>query len=148
MSGVKYEEITSPSWEENEYYGGDAYTGMQQAAAQAANNMIPVFEAIEQGNEATKTLNQNMMRQANVENDNLLELVSALKCFIGLLVLSIGLLTAVKYMGGLIPEKTINDYEDEDEAVVGKYEQIKDSFQVEELEKNNDELKSEVSSEE
>lgn len=32
--------------EDNEYYGGDAYTGIQQAAAQTANNIQTLTENI------------------------------------------------------------------------------------------------------
>lgn len=37
------------SYESNEYYGGDAYTGIQQAAAQAANNVLAVGKMIRLG---------------------------------------------------------------------------------------------------
>ncbi|MBO5418219.1 MAG: hypothetical protein J6A50_06440 [Clostridia bacterium] len=36
-------------YESNAYYGGDAYTGMQQASAQTANNVLAVGEIIETG---------------------------------------------------------------------------------------------------
>lgn len=32
--------LDSGSYEPNQYYGGDAYTGIQQAAAQSANNVM------------------------------------------------------------------------------------------------------------
>ena len=37
------------SRESNEYYGGDAYTGIQQAAAQTANNVQEVGKMIRLG---------------------------------------------------------------------------------------------------
>ena len=36
-------------WESDKSYGGDAYTGMQQAAAQAANNTIYLGDMIQIG---------------------------------------------------------------------------------------------------
>lgn len=35
--------------EANEYYGGDAYTGIQQAAAQTANNVVDLAELVQAG---------------------------------------------------------------------------------------------------
>ena len=35
--------------ESDEYYGGDAYTGIQQAAAQTANNVVDLAELLQCG---------------------------------------------------------------------------------------------------
>ncbi len=100
-NSVKYEDIARPESESNEYYGGDAYTGMQQAAAQAANNLIPVYDAIIEGNGAIKVLNGNMVSQAEQTVENMTEIISAIQYFFGLLLLSIGLITVAKYLEGL-----------------------------------------------
>lgn len=76
--------ISSPEREADEYYGGDAYTGMQQAAAQAANNLIPVFEVI-------KTNNGLIIEAAEAEADNAEAVVTTIKYGVGLILLAIGL---------------------------------------------------------
>ena len=90
--------ISAPESESNKYYGGDAYTGIQQAAAQTARNLIPVFEAIEENseilikeNENLKILNNNInsLSRNNADNDQLL--ISVIQNGIGVILLAIGL---------------------------------------------------------
>lgn len=131
MSDIYYNSITEPSEESNQYYGGDAYTGIQQAAAQAANNMIPVFEAIEAGNKGMKELNKNIIEKANVEANNLKAMVSAFQYFIGLLVLSIGLLTIVKYIGGFFPNSSETRKGRFDNSNIAQYVQMNNVQPVE-----------------
>ena len=45
-----------PQYVANEYYGGDAYTGIQQAGAQTANNVSAVYELIGECTEKTNDL--------------------------------------------------------------------------------------------
>lgn len=47
-------------YEGNKYYGGDAYTGMQQASAQAANNVLAMEETLLQTNENLLAVNSNL----------------------------------------------------------------------------------------
>lgn len=91
ITGLDNDKLVSPAYEEDQAYGGDAYTGMQQAAAQAANNLIPVFNAIKKGNEYTTTLNNNAAR-----------IVKAIKISTGFILLTVGLLTMFKYLGAFI----------------------------------------------
>ena len=55
--------------EGNKYYGGDAYTGIQQAAAQAANNILAMEETLLQTNENILAVNWNL----RTLNDNLVD---------------------------------------------------------------------------
>ena len=80
-----------PEFEEDEYYGGDAYTGIQQAAAQSANNAISVYDAVVAGNVAAATQAENQAR-------NIRTAVETIKTCFGFLLLSIGLLTIVKHV--------------------------------------------------
>ena len=97
-------QITPPENESNEYYGGDAYTGIQQAAAQGANNLIPVFKAIEENNRAIGILNDNLIKQnANAvsnqeiqsvtDADNLRSVAFLVRDCFGYLILALGLFT-------------------------------------------------------
>lgn len=88
---VGYARITPPSSESDSFYGGDAYTGIQQAAAQAANNLIPVFEAVEENHSALRTVNDNIIKETN-----------AVKFAIGSVLLSFGLFVTFKYLGALL----------------------------------------------
>lgn len=125
-SSVSLVSIEGPSFEADEYYGGDAYTGMQQAAAQAANNMIPVFEEIQQGNEAIQTLNKNLKGEAEAQVENLEKMIGFVKFCLGMTLLSFGLATTAKYVVALVNDKkaeaqaAVNDSEEEtkDESVV------------------------------
>ena len=47
-------------YESNKYYGGDAYTGMQQASAQTANNVLAMEETLLQTNENILAVNSNL----------------------------------------------------------------------------------------
>lgn len=47
-------------YESNKYYGGDAYSGMQQASAQAANNVLAMEETLLQTNENILAVNENL----------------------------------------------------------------------------------------
>lgn len=89
---------SAPEKEENGYYGGDAYTGIQQAAAQAANNIIPVYYSVLQTNQNIKTVNETIGIQMESQAKNLELVLKALKTFFGYLLLSIGLLTVLKYL--------------------------------------------------
>lgn len=91
MEKIILETINAPEYESNKSYGGDAYTGMQQAAAQAANNLVPVFEAIEENNGAIATLNRNSIAAANAEAENIVAVISTIKYCAGFVMLSIGL---------------------------------------------------------
>ena len=102
MSAVVYEDTGSPSYELDKAYGGDAYTGMQQAAAQAANNLIPVFNAIDGQNDAIKVINKNLEKQARAEARNLESVVGAVKFCFGAILLSMGLITVAKHIGGVV----------------------------------------------
>lgn len=79
------EDISAPVSEKDMYYGGDAYTGMQQASAQAANNLIPVYEAVMANKEALSDYADN-------EVENIEAIASLVKSGLGFIVLSIGLL--------------------------------------------------------
>lgn len=50
----------SCSKEKDLSYGGDAYTGIQQAAAQAANNVMALDETVRQTNTYLETINANI----------------------------------------------------------------------------------------
>ena len=91
FSDVSLSYIPGPEEESNEYYGGDAYTGIQQAAAQAANNLIPVFDAIEDNGYAIRTLNDNNVKIAKTEIKNAETIVSTIKYCVGFIMLSVGL---------------------------------------------------------
>ena len=41
--------MSTGSWESNSSYGGDAYTGIQNAAAQTANNVQDLAEILKTG---------------------------------------------------------------------------------------------------
>lgn len=69
----------SGSSERDKYYGGDAYTGIQQAAAQAANNILALEETLQQTNENILAVNENL-KTANGNlvkaNENLIKAVN------------------------------------------------------------------------
>ena len=69
----------SGSSERDKYYGGDAYTGIQQAAAQAANNILALEETLQQTNENILAVNENL-KTANSNlvkaNENLIKAVN------------------------------------------------------------------------
>ena len=54
------EDIYTADYETNKAYGGDAYTGMQQASAQAANNVLAMEETLLQTNENILAVNKNL----------------------------------------------------------------------------------------
>lgn len=54
------EDILTCNLESDKYYGGDAYSGMQQAAAQAANNVMALEETLLQTNESVLAVNENL----------------------------------------------------------------------------------------
>ena len=91
MSEISPEYISEPSYESPKYYGGDAYTGMQQASAQTANNLIPVFKAIEANNSAIQELNSNNIEAAQAAANNAASIISTIKYSVGFILLSIGL---------------------------------------------------------
>ena len=91
MDGIRTANVSPPEYESDKSYGGDAYTGMQQASAQAANNLIPVFEAIEQNNNAIIKLNSNNIAAAEIEAENAEAIVSTIKHCAGFVLLAIGL---------------------------------------------------------
>ena len=104
MNNIFKSVITAPEEEENEYYGGDAYTGMQQAAAQAANNLIPVFEATEDARNALIAANDNIQIAAKAQANNLAKAVAAMQYCFGMLLLSVGLLTVAKNLGAMLED--------------------------------------------
>lgn len=69
----------SGSSERDKYYGGDAYTGIQQAAAQAVNNILALEETLQQTNENILAVNENL-KTANGNlvkaNENLIKAVN------------------------------------------------------------------------
>ena len=102
-TSVGKESISSPSYEFGQTYGGDAYTGIQQAAAQTANNLIPVFNAIEENsdiliaeNRNLQILNKNNAEIADAETDNLQLLISVIKNGVGSILLVVGLCVIAK----------------------------------------------------
>ena len=102
---IKYTSVEAPEYEDDKYYGGDAYSGIQNAAAQAANNAIAVYDEVKQGNEAVKTMNENLNAQAEADADNLESIAGLIKVCVGSILLSIGLLTIAKNIAPLKKEK-------------------------------------------
>ena len=96
MTEIVYDEIGEPSYESNKSYGGDAYTGIQQASAQAANNLVAVYDAVVQNNNAIQIFNRNLKTAANSDMCNAEQIVLAMQYFFGFLLLSVGLLTLAK----------------------------------------------------
>ena len=108
------------SYERDYYYGGDAYTGMQQAAAQAANNVLALEETLNQTNNDLVAINENIKStNANIAalNNNLSKMLQAQAMEQGsataanvravsqlgfFLLLAMGMLTVVKYLGKLL----------------------------------------------
>ena len=108
------------SYERDYYYGGDAYTGIQQAAAQAANNILALEETLNQTNNDLAAINRNIKTtNSNLAtiNNNLIKALqsqaeeqgSATAASIRsvgklgfFLLLAIGMLTVVKYLGQLL----------------------------------------------
>lgn len=81
--------VSEPEFEADSYYGGDAYTGIQQAAAQAANNLIPVFNAIE-------AANNSIAKAASAESRNAEMIATTVKNCTGFILLSFGLFVISK----------------------------------------------------
>lgn len=110
------EDLYTGSYEWDKYYGGDAYSGIQQAAAQTANNVLALEDAINQTNEDLTTINKNLIdtnRNLAALNNNLVNAFSAqmdtqsdaakATAQLGFfLLLAIGMLTEVKYLTKLI----------------------------------------------
>ena len=110
------EDLYTGSYEWDKYYGGDAYSGIQQAAAQTANNVLALEDAINQTNEDLATINKNLIdtnRNLAALNNNLVNAFSAqmdtqsdatkATAQLGFfLLLAIGMLTEVKYLTKLI----------------------------------------------
>lgn len=110
------EDLYTGSYEWDKYYGGDAYTGIQQAAAQAANNVLALEDALNQTNEDLATINKNLIdanKNLAALNNNLVNAYSAqlsnqsevanatvqATAQLGFfLLLAIGMLTEVKYL--------------------------------------------------
>lgn len=61
----------SGSSERDKYYGGDAYTGIQQAAAQAANNILALEENLKTANGNLVKANENLIKAVNLQTMNL-----------------------------------------------------------------------------
>lgn len=102
---IKYTSVEAPEYEADKYYGGDAYSGIQNAAAQAANNAIAVYDEVKQGNGAIKTMNDNLKAQAKADAENLESIAGLVKLCLGSILLSIGLLTIAKNIAPLKKEK-------------------------------------------
>lgn len=49
FAAVQVKLLDVGSWEAAEYYGGDAYTGIQQASAQTANNVLEGMRMLQTG---------------------------------------------------------------------------------------------------
>ena len=96
MNAVSLDSISAPQYELDKSYGGDAYTGIQQAAAQAANNLIPVFNAVRENTDAVIKANGNNILQAEAYAQNLTGAVTIVKCGFGFLLLTIGLVVISK----------------------------------------------------
>jgi hypothetical protein len=105
---IKYTSVEAPEYEADKYYGGDAYSGIQNAAAQAANNAIAVYDEVKQGNEAVKTMNENLKAQAKADAENLESIAGLVKLCLGSILLSIGLLTIAKNIAPLKKEKEVS----------------------------------------
>lgn len=113
---TQVEDLYTGSYEWDKYYGGDAYSGIQQAAAQAANNVLALEDAINQTNEDLVAINKNLIdtnRNLAALNNNLVSAFSAQMDTQGaaakataqlgfFLLLAIGMLTEVKYLTKLI----------------------------------------------
>lgn len=114
------EDAYSASYEWDKYYGGDAYSGIQQAAAQTANNVLALEETLQQTNNDLDAINKNLIAtnsslatinnnlvialQAQAKNQNnatatSVTMTGRLGFF---LLLAIGMLTEVKYLGQLL----------------------------------------------
>jgi len=117
---VTVEDIYSGSYERDYYYGGDAYTGIQQAAAQAANNVLAMEETLNQTNNDLVAINENikatnsniaalnnnlskiLLSQAEEQGSATAASVDAIGQLGFFLLLAIGMLTEVKYLGVLL----------------------------------------------
>ncbi len=75
-----------PSTEANLAYGGDAYTGIQNAGAQTANNVYSVYEAIEGES-------KNLEIIAKTQAENMEAMINAIKLFVSFILLAVGLIT-------------------------------------------------------
>ncbi|MBR6549094.1 MAG: hypothetical protein IKT68_06075, partial [Clostridia bacterium] len=93
------EQTVIPETEPDLAYGGDAYTGMQQAAAQGANNTMAVYEKVSETNKLLQT-------KMDTERGATVKMFEAIHMGFGILLLAIGLLTIVKYLKALVTEKT------------------------------------------
>ena len=105
-SGISYNSTEAPEYETNKSYGGDAYSGIQQAAAQTANNLIPIYDEIQQGNTAVKTLNANLKKQAEADAKNLENAVLLVQLCFSAALLAFGLATTTKHIAALGGTKT------------------------------------------
>ncbi|MBP3414913.1 MAG: hypothetical protein J6L81_06945 [Clostridia bacterium] len=106
MASVGYTAQT----EANEYYGGDAYTGIQHASAQTANNVVAVNDTLQQTNSNLETINSNIKRQAAAQENNIISLCKIVQLISGFFLLVIGLLTILKHLEHLIPESQTPQY--------------------------------------
>ena len=93
---IQKEVISAPTYEADKSYGGDAYTGMQQASAQAANNLIPVFDALEENTNAIIQLNDNNNSIGDAETQYIECLLKITQSGIGFILLAIGLVVISK----------------------------------------------------
>ena len=113
LGEIGLESISAPQMESDKAYGGDAYTGMQQAAAQAANNLIPVFEAIEANNYAISELNNNNIEAADAAADNAEAIVSTIKHCVGVILLAVGLTVIAKSVElDIVSKKNVVQYQE------------------------------------
>lgn len=79
-------------------------------------SLVSVYNNIDQTNANLETLNDNIINQSHKDAENQKELASIIQLAFGFLLLSIGLLTSVKYLGMLIEEngKRKNESETDD----------------------------------
>ena len=89
-----------PETESNRYYGGDAYSGIQQAAAQTANNVYAVYNAVEQTNDNLAVLNDNIAAETEATQES----AGAVTMVAGLLFLGIAFLLIAKHLFALLED--------------------------------------------
>jgi len=88
---------TTPETESDVSYGGDAYaTGIQNAGAQAANNLVAVYEIIYENNEGIKIISENMSESMYQDYMNTRQTTNMIKTGFSAIIFSIGLITLAK----------------------------------------------------
>ena len=106
-----------PEVERDLYYGGDAYTGMQQASAQAATNLVAVYDSVNQTNTNIETLNHNIINLTKKQAQNQTEMASLIRMSVSFLLLALGLMTIIKHLDVLTDIKKTSDKTDVTESM-------------------------------